>query len=180
MKKWLLLFCLISHSAYSSYFEVENDHINYQQGKITVDYQLTLAADTQKVKDLLQNYENFPEISRLITKSNVLKDKDNNTIIQQQLRPCLLGICYQLNKTQRLSINQTGYTSAIFTPQQKYFQNGYEQWQISEADHGTRIHYSANIVPAFSLPPLIGNLLVRHFIEDEINYMVEKIHEKCL
>ena len=180
MIKWIVSLLAISGAAQSNTINIHRSDIDYYQGQIVVDYRLTLSVNPQKVKLLINDYDHFDQISRLITKSHVSHEKNNKTMLYQELRPCLLGICYKLNKEQQLFTNVNGSISAVFTPKQKYFDGGFEQWHISSNEQGTSIEYTANVTPSFAVPPVIGTWLIRKFIDNEINTVAKNILEKCV
>jgi len=179
MVKWIVSLLAISGAAQSNMINIQRSDIDYYQGQIVVDYRLTLSANPQKVKDLLNDFGNFHQISRLISQSHISHEKNNKTILHQELKPCLLGICYALRKEQQLFRNQNGSISAVFTPKQRYFDSGFEQWNVTSNDLGTTIEYTANVTPSFAVPPFIGTWLIRKFINDEINTVAKQIVKKC-
>lgn len=180
MAKWIVSLLAISGVAQGSMINIHRSDIDYYQGQIVVDYRLTLSANPKKVKSLLNDYENFDQISRLISKSYVSHEKNNKTLLHQELEPCLLGFCYPLSKEQQLFTNENGSISAVFTPKQKYFESGFEQWNVTSNDLGATIEYSANVTPSFSVPPFVGTWLIRKFINDEINAVAKQILKKCV
>jgi len=175
MIRWIISLLALSSTANGNTYEIHRSDVDYYQGQIMIDYRLTLSASPQKVKHLIQDYNNFPKISRLIRKSKLHHEKNNKLMLSQELAPCLFGMCYSLNKEQQLFENDRGSISAVFTPNQRFFESGYEEWDVSSSNDGTIIHYQANVTPAFSIPPFIGKFLIRKFIDDEIKFVVKKI-----
>jgi len=179
MIKWVVSLLAISGAVQSNTINIHRSDVDYYRGQIVIDYRLTLPVNPQKVKNLLNDYDHFDQISRLITRSHVRHEKNNKIILYQELRPCLLGFCYQLSKEQQLFTNVNGSVSAVFTPKQRYFDSGFEQWHISSDEQGTSIEYTVNVTPSFSIPPFIGTWLLRKFIDSEINTVAKNILEKC-
>jgi len=179
MVKWIISLLAMSGAAQSNTMSIHRSDIDYYQGQIVIDYRLTLSANPQKVKNMLSDYQNFHQISRLISESRVSHEDSDKTMLHQKLKPCLFGICYSLSKEQQLFTNENGSISAVFVPKQKYFDSGYEQWNVISNELGTTIEYSANVTPSFSVPPFIGTWLIRKFVNDEINAIAKQILEKC-
>ena len=175
MYKWLVPLLAISGVAQSNTINIHRSDIDYFQGQIIVDYRLTLSADPQKVQSLLRDYENFPKISRIISKSQISYDKSKRKVLSQELKPCFLGFCYSITKIQQLHVNLDGSISAVMIPNQRFFKSGIEQWNVSSDKIGATIEYTANITPSFSVPPYIGVWLIRKFIDDEINAVTQNI-----
>ena len=175
MIRWFISLLALSSTANSNTYEIHRSDVDYYEGQIIIDYRLTLSAAPEKVKRLLTDYNNFPKISRLIRKSHLHHEKNNKIILNQELFPCLLGLCYSLDKEQQLFKNNSGSISAVFTPNQRFFESGYEEWKVSSNNSGTVIHYQANVTPAFTIPPFIGKFFIHKFVDDEINFVVKKI-----
>jgi hypothetical protein len=48
------------------------------------------------------------------------------------------------------------------------FSYSVEHWQVSAEGEKTRLRYSAEMVPDFFIPPLIGPLLIKSILQKEI------------
>jgi hypothetical protein len=48
------------------------------------------------------------------------------------------------------------------------FSYAVERWRVGAEDSRTRLNYSAEVVPEFFIPPLIGPPVVKYFLRREI------------
>jgi hypothetical protein len=60
-------------------------------------------------------------------------------------------------------------------PEQGDFTSGWEHWRILAEQGKTRIHYNAEIVPGFRLPPLIGPSILKGKLRKTLIGTVKKL-----
>ena len=53
-------------------------------------------------------------------------------------------------------------------PANRHIRYAVERWQVQAEDDRTRLHYTAEVVPNFFIPPLIGPPVVKYFLRREI------------
>ncbi len=157
-------------------FNIKRHDIDYYNGRILVDYRVVLDVSAILLKQRLNDFEKFSALSPLIKKST-LKVVNNKQQITQVLRPCLLGVCYSLIKNQIITHNDKGATIATVIPEQGHFESGYEEWFVESVNDTTILHYRADLTPDFVVPPIIGPMLIRKIIHQELSEIAVNLIE---
>lgn len=148
--------------------------IEYFNGRILVDYRVNLDVSISTLKHTLEDFENFSKLSPLIVKSQI-KHNGKDKVIEQVLRPCVLGICYSLKKHQKIHPGENGTTVATIIPQAGHFDSGFERWSVETFNDQTVLNYQADLTPGFFIPPIIGPILLRKFIHKELSDVAHKL-----
>ncbi len=181
MKK--LAFCLmgLSSVSHSHVIDFNRSDIHFYQGRILVNYRITLDSNSEKVSSLLNDYTGFSKLSNLIVRSQLLSvDENGHQKIKQELRPCLLNLCLTINKIQEfINDSSDGAVVAVVVPGKGHFESGFERWKVTSVENGTQIIYEADLTPTIKIPPLIGPLLVRNIIHKEMEQLTKRITDLC-
>ena len=141
----------------------------HADGRYTVTFEVVLNADRDKVWQIMTDYEHLPRVSKIITESRVLKSQDaNRHRVGVTLEACVLIFCKTVKRL--VDIDARPQTEIFVTevPEQSDFREGKERWRVAAEGPKTRLHYTAELVPDFFIPPLIGPVVVKYFLRREI------------
>lgn len=141
----------------------------HADGRYTVSFEVVLDADRAKVWQIMTDYEHLPRVSKIITESRVVKQQDaNRHLVGVALEACVLIFCKTVKRM--VDIEARPQTEILVTevPGQSDFREGDEHWRVVAEGAKTRLHYTAELVPDFFIPPLIGPVVVKYFLRREI------------
>ncbi|MDH3513458.1 MAG: SRPBCC family protein [Gammaproteobacteria bacterium] len=141
----------------------------HDQGRYTVSFEVVLDADRDKVWRIMTDYERLPRVSKLIVETRVLKQEDvNRHRVGVTLEACVLIFCKTVKRM--VDIEAWPQTEILVTevPDQSDFREGVERWRVAAEGTKTRLNYTAELVPDFFIPPLIGPPVVKYFLRREI------------
>jgi hypothetical protein len=145
---------------------LETAHAN---GRYTVSFEVVLDANRDKVWQIMTDYERLPRVSKIITESRILKRTDaNRHRVGVTLEACVLIFCKTVKRV--VDIEARPQTEIVVTddPAFSNFSYAVERWRVAAEGAGTRLNYTAEVVPDFFIPPLIGPPVVKYFLRREI------------
>ena len=145
---------------------LETTHAN---GRYTVSFEVLLDAPRDRVWQIMTDYERLPRVSKIITESRILKQEDTHRHrVGVTLEACVLIFCKTVKRV--VDIEARPQTEIIVTddPAFSNFSYAVERWRVGAEDSRTRLNYTAELVPDFFIPPLIGPPVVKYFLRREI------------
>lgn len=145
---------------------LETTHDN---GRYTVSFEVVLDAPRDKVWRIMTDYERLPRVSKIITESRILKQEDaNRHRVGVTLEACVLIFCKTVKRV--VDIEAWPQKEIVVTddPAFSNFSYAVERWRVAAEGSRTRLNYTAEVVPNFFIPPLIGPPVVKYFLRREI------------
>lgn len=165
----ILLAFVLSAPASSDAATIEVLETTHNQGRYTVTFEVVLDAARDKVWQIMTDYDHLPRVSKIIVESRVLKQEDaNRHRVGVTLEACVLIFCKTVKRTVDIQANPQKEILVTEVPDQSDFREGVERWKVAAEGPKTRLNYTAELVPDFFIPPLIGPLVVKYFLRREI------------
>ena len=158
---------------------IEEVHIEHDDNLYTVRFETLLEAPLEAVWRVLTDLDYVAELSPRALESTVLAATgDYDARLRLLLRPCILIYCKRIVKVSEVRIGEGEITySAI--PEASDFSRAEERLQVDRVGNGTRLRYSAELVPAFRAPPLIGPWLIRRMLRKELTAMGKRVERRA-
>lgn len=136
-------------------------------------------APVDVVYRLITDYDHLHAINPAVKESRILRTfGPTKHRIRTVTRVCVLFYCRDVAQTQDM-VQSPGYVIvADILPQDSDFRSGRGHWRLSAAGNATVLHFRADIVPAFFMPPLIGPWLIRREMVDQMTEIVRLIEAR--
>lgn len=144
--------------------------VSYHDGIYRASLSTYLPAKRNAVYPLLTAYDSLNTFSRLIYKSQLLKNGD----LLINLRYCFFIICFDKQLTLSLKVSDNALTAYI-VPEHSDFKSGLIKWQLSDSPLGSIIEFSGTLVPDFWIPPIIGPILIKSKLRNEATYSFRQL-----
>jgi len=137
--------------------------VRRDQDHYLIEIDARIEAPAARVMAVLQDFGRLPRLHESITRAEVLAVQDGRSRVHVHLYDCLLVFCMALNQT---LVFETGPEAAQLTatmdPAHSDFSYGHMHWALrEESPRLTRLHYQAEVVPDFWVPPFIGPWLLQ-------------------
>jgi hypothetical protein len=145
---------------------LETTHAN---GRYTVSFEVVLDAVRDRVWPIMTDYERLPRVSKIITESRILKQTDaNHHRVGVTLEACVLIFCKTIKRVVDIEARPQTEITVTDDPAFSNFSYAVERWRVAAEGPRTRLNYTAEVVPDFFIPPLIGPPVVKYFLRREI------------
>jgi len=150
--------------------------VTHDNDRYFVSFDVRINADNTVTRRYLTDFANFSRLSETIVESVVLRTyADGKQRVRIVLRPCILFMCKTVKKVAITETLANGDIVSTVDPAESDFRLAEERWQILPAGADTLLRYQAELVPSFSVPPLIGPWLVKYHIRRELEITCRKI-----
>ena len=141
----------------------------HDDGRYTVSFEVVLDAARDKVWQIMTDYDRLTRVSKVIVESRILKKEDENRHrVGVTLHACVLIFCKTMKKVVDIQAWPRNDIIVIGDPTLSDFSYSVERWRVVAEGAKTRLYYSAEMVPDFFIPPLIGPWLMKSFLQKEI------------
>jgi hypothetical protein len=132
-------------------------------------FEVVLNAERDKVWNIMTDYNRLTRVSKVIVESRILKQEDENRHrVGVTLHACVLIFCKTMKKVVDIQAWPRNDIIVIGDPALSDFSYSVERWRVVAEGAKTRLYYSAEMVPDFFIPPLIGPWLMKSFLQKEI------------
>ncbi len=160
--------------------EVIKAFVDKQDGHYLVDLVMQIDAPKGKVYQLITDYSHLAQLSESIQSSQIIKQAiAGTTQVKLVSESCVLFFCQIITQVQNVHELDNGYIHINVEPTLSDLKLNTQLWHIETLDNNrTHIRYSADIVPNFWIPPLIGSWIFQsRLLEEATNliYNMEKI-----
>jgi hypothetical protein len=156
------------YSAVLAAGEVVELAIDDKQGVYQLKLEIILDAPFADVHYVITDYAHTYRFNPSIVESQVLDTPDNSAVrLRTLINNCILFFCREVVRVQDMRELGTGDIYAVIVPQLSDVRSGSALWHIQPGGSKTRIRYSMNLEPGFSLPPLIGSYIVKRKLREE-------------
>ncbi len=137
--------------------------ITHSKGSYHVTFDVLLAAEPEKAWALLSDYQQWFRLSDNLKEVQLLERfPDGRERVRLRFRSCVLIFCKTIRQVKDVTARPKRDILTVMVPGQGDFTSGWEHWRILAEQDKTRVHYNAEIVPGFRLPPLIGPSILKH------------------
>lgn len=156
-----ILLCLGLPQAYA--FDGLTLTIENEGKEYTVNLEARLEAEPDRVFAVLTDYENWDQLSELVTKSEVVGSLDEHRhLVRSVAKACVLMFCGRVVQVQDVVDRDGREIIARTLPERSNVRNGTVRWRVApDAGSTTQISFYMRLTPDFWIPPLIGPWLVK-------------------
>lgn len=154
----LILGLLIPAHGYAG--DVLHSYVDYEDGHFFLQLDMRITARADKVYGLLVDFNHLTRLNNNIIKSELLETTDNQIKVLVETRGCIWFFCKHVKQVQSIRKLPNGYLLAATLPEESDLEFGNVLWHIRQDGKTTLISYSADFIPAFWVPPLIGPWLM--------------------
>ncbi len=138
--------------------QVKRDGSRFELG-----FTVQLAVPPEKVMQIFTDPQRWAGLSTIIRAVEVLAADDAQPApVAMTFHDCILFLCVEAVKVSRYRIDAAaGVVTGDSLPETGDFVFVTERWLMTAREGGTRLQLRAKLEPAFSVPPLIGTLMLK-------------------
>jgi hypothetical protein len=169
----LLVYTSPLRSAEITVAEVVMDDRQY-----SIDMRAEANVDITTLLTVLRDYDLYTTLSPSIIESRLVSEEDDALRLMLVMRPCIFGFCRNLIKVTDITWLNEKSVRYRGVPGAGHFEMSVETITVSgnpDQPSAAIFLYRAELVPAFFIPPVIGNWLISRQIQKELLSTLERI-----
>lgn len=169
---WLCMAPALLACAYpASAAEIQSLHVAHDGVRYHVEMEVKLQAPSVASYAVFATPGDLPKINPAVQQVRVIGHRgDEQARVYTEVRVCALFYCKLLHQVQDMRYaprSDGGDLHAEVLPAQSDFSYGRADWHFRPDGAATHLHFSAELEPAFWVPPLIGPWLVERSLREE-------------
>ncbi len=144
--------------------EVRHLDVSADRGRYRVNLEVLIDADLESVQRIVQDHDGLYRLSRIIKRS-----RDRGSLPGQlprrelTLHACVLFFCMAPRMLEEIDRQANGDIITRIVPEQSDFSYGRSRWRTRRLSaQASQIALSAELTPAFWVPPIIGPWILKH------------------
>jgi hypothetical protein len=160
----LLLIPAVSHAG-----KIIESSVTLDDGVYTINALALIDAPPATVFHIITDYEHLSSVNQSIRESRIIETYSPlRHRVRTVIRACILFFCRSVLQVQ--DIEQVGESRLVadIVPALSDFRQGRAEWELAGSGGGTSMQFTAQLEPAFWVPPIIGPWLFRHKIINEL------------
>lgn len=162
MPKFLIAFVLVFTPWIAGAAEVRSLSVKKQGDQYVLESVGYLDASPLAVFKSLLDYGNYTRISSFYLEGRYLDHAEDGSLrVYTLAQGCVLLVCRQFERTERLEIEAGRRITAVIEPEGSNLKSGRSEWQLEREGKGTLMSWRMEMVPDFWVPPLIGPVLIK-------------------
>ena len=169
MRRPILLALLIPLGTQAA--DIQSLTVTRDATRYHVDLQVTLQAPAAAAYQAFANPANLPRINPNVQQVQVLeRSNEQSARLYTEVRVCAMLYCKTLRQIQDMHYEARpdgGEMQAEVRPEASDFHYGHADWSFRPAGPNTQLHFTAELEPAFWIPPVIGPWLVERSLREE-------------
>ena len=166
-----LLFAMTSAGLYSSSLtagEMVKLVLTEKQDTFYLALEMILDAPFEDVHYVITDYAHIYRIDPSIVESEVLGTPEQSvTRVKTRVSDCVLSFCRDILRVEDIRETDDEDIDSVVVPRLSNVKSGTAHWKIQPIGDKTRINYVMTLDPGFSMPTLIGPLVVESKLKEE-------------
>ncbi len=150
--------------------------VSREKGHYLFRVETVMDSPADQIRTVITDYPNLHLLHDVIQESRLIENTGDRPRVHVLAHPCVLIFCKNLDIV--LDLHKQGKDLLIGTmdPQVSDFSSGMMRWEIQPlTPRRTRIVYTADMVPSFWMPPIVGPWLLQIKISNLASEMIQNI-----
>lgn len=175
------LLILVTSSPNSTADELEELSVTAADGVYSLRVNAVLDAPVEYVYKVITDYKHADRINPTITDVEILPSgRDEVVRVRDHSKQCVGPFCFDITWTGDVVATSDGDLQINTVPELSSFVSGSAIWHIRSQGGLTRVIYESSQKPAFFIPPVIGGMLIKKHIKDDILDTFKRIESQAM
>jgi len=163
------LVTLVLCSTASTADELEDMSVTALDGEYSLRVAVILNAPADYVYKVITDYKHAHRINPTITDVEILPSGRDRVIrVRNRSKQCVGPFCFQIAWAGDITETKDGDLRVKTLPELSDFVSGSAIWRIRGRGEHTRVLYVSRLKPAFFIPPVIGDIVIKKRIKSDI------------
>lgn len=177
---WFFRYCLVALVFFSNISvagQLEVISITESAGQYEARIVALFNAPAEYVYGVITDYKHIYRINPSIVESELLSTQEDGVIrVRNRIEHCIAIFCIEVEMVEDVVEVGDGHIVATTVPELSSFESGTAMWHVRPFGEGrARVQYRASIRPGFFIPPLIGSLIIKSKLREEITTSFSRI-----
>ncbi len=155
--------------------EIIDSYIHYDNGHYLIRLEMKIEAEPATVYAILMDFNHLKDLNDAIKTSRLLQSDGQQHKVQIIAEGCVWFFCQEIKQVQQVTELGKGYIQVKTLPEESNMEYGRILWHIYQQDDFTIIHYRADVVPGFFVPPVIGPYFMKRRLLEEAEKTINGI-----
>jgi hypothetical protein len=140
-----------------------------------------LNAPADYVHKVITDYQHAYLIDPAITKVEILPtDRDEVIRVRNLSEQCVGPFCFEIEWAGDIAETKDGDIQVKTIPELCSFVSGSAIWRIRPQGEQTWVFYESSLKPAFFIPPVIGDIIIKKHIKDDALEIFKNIENQAI
>jgi len=177
----ICLIILILCSSALTADELEELSVTNTDGEYSLRIAGVLNVPADYVRRVITDYKHADRIDPAITNVEVLPTGRSEVVrVRNFSEHCIGPFCFAIAWTGDIQETRDGDIQVKTIPELSNFTSGSAIWRIRPQGERTRVLYESSLKPAFFIPPVIGDLIVKKHIKDDAVDIFKNIERQAI
>jgi hypothetical protein len=161
--------------------ELEELSVTDANGEYSLRIVEVLNVPADYVRKVVTDYKHAYRIDPTITKIEVQPtDRDEVVRVRNLSEQCVGPFCFDIAWAGDIVETRDGDIRVKTIPELSNFVSGTAIWHIRPQGAHTRVFYESSLKPAFFIPPVIGDIIIKKHIKDEALDIFKNIEHQAI
>ena len=180
MSRVCCLVILILSGPASTAGELEELSVTGADGEYSLQIVEVLNAPADYVRKVITDYKHAYRIDPAITKVEILPtDHEAVVRVRNLSKQCIGPFCFEITWAGDIAESRDGDIQVKTIPELCNFVSGSAIWRIRPRGGHTWVSYESSLKPAFFIPPVIGDIIIRKYIRDDALNIFKNIERQA-
>ncbi|MDZ7805350.1 hypothetical protein [Thiohalophilus sp.] len=142
-------------------------YVNEVDDHFLLHLDMRVDASHKEIRSTLMDFSKMPEVNDTVIESRLIERSDNKHKIFFVSKGCIWVFCQTIEQVAMVSEPGPGYIMSSIIAEESDLRYGKSLWRLIDEGSKTRVIYSADYVPDFWVPPVIGSSIAKQKMLNE-------------
>jgi hypothetical protein len=148
--------------------DTEEFSVTEEDGEYRLRITEVLDAPADYVHRVITDYRRAYRINPAITEVEILPSDDADvTRVRNHSEHWVGPFCFKIDWVGDINEVQPGHLRVVTVPELSSFESGSAYWRIVSVGERTRVIHESSLKPKFFIPPVIGDLLMKKYLQKD-------------
>lgn len=160
---------LLLFTSLSSAGELAELSVTEEDGEYRLRIVMIMEASADYVYRVITDYKHLYRLIPSITEIEILPSLNKESVrLRNRFKYCIALFCFDVDWVGDMNELQDGYLEADTVPELSDFESGTAIWRVQPDGEHTQVIYESNMKPDFFIPPLIGKMIMKYALRNEV------------
>lgn len=156
MRRLLVWLAALTYATALNAVDIQALEVRHESEVYYVMMRFSVNAALNRVRGVIMDYAHLPAL------------RSRATRVHTRMQGCVWFLCKDIACVEDFSEDGAGDLNAVFVPAMSDLKSGRARWRFRPQGKATRVSFTARMAPDFWIPPLIGPLVLKHWLHAQL------------